>query len=332
MIDSLTPEQEKLLPVYVDKWTKIGTTTGPCNVPEVKKWISEAYKAANQKVPSFFIGPLNNPIEGAIAEYILNKYVNEEIEFEDAEDLNNRVIKEIDEILASGDLPKGKLTISNMAYGSSEYWLSYYDYIQEVLELDLSVVTPLINLAKSNCGWWTPLEDIAIFQHPPLEIHRDEQGRLHNSNGPAIKFRGNYDINDVYSVHGVRVPKNVVLRDFTANDIESETNAEVRRVMIELYGQERYLIETNAKLIHTDDFGSLYVKELDGDEDIMMVKVVNSTQEPDGTYKDYWIRVDPNAYGGLKTAKAAVASSFRDLNTGEMIFKTPDDYDPYIQT
>jgi hypothetical protein len=44
----------------------------------------------------------------------------------------------------------------------------------------------------------------------------------------------------------------------------------------------------------------------------MMVKVVNSTQEPDGTFKDYFIRVDPNAYGGLKTARQAIASTWRD--------------------
>ena len=65
----------------------------------------------------------------------------------------------------------------------------------------------------------------------------------------------------------------------------------------------------------------------------MMVKVVNSTIEPDGTYKDYFIRVSPNAYGGLKTARAAVASTWRNNDAERsLVFKNPEDYNPDIET
>jgi hypothetical protein len=50
-----------------------------------------------------------------------------------------------------------------------------------------------------------------------------------------------------------------------------------------------------------------------------MVKVVNSTPKPDGTYKDYFLRVPPT----VRTAREAVAWTF-DLD--------PTVYAPVLET
>lgn len=50
-----------------------------------------------------------------------------------------------------------------------------------------------------------------------------------------------------------------------------------------------------------------------------MVKVVNSTPEPDGSYKDYFLRVPPT----ITTAHEAVAWTFG---------KTAETYAPAIET
>jgi hypothetical protein len=86
-------------------------------------------------------------------------------------------------------------------------------------------------------------------------------------------------------------------------------------------------------LINTDDFGSLYCKPIADDEDLVMVKVVNSTPEPDGSYKDYFLRVHPELRPLLAnqelgdpqemTARNAVASSFGLRG---------EDYAPLVQT
>jgi hypothetical protein len=112
----------------------------------------------------------------------------------------------------------------------------------------------------------------------------------------------------VYAWHGVIVHQDVIERPETlsADMIDRCVNAEVRRVMIERYGQSRYLLESGATAVHEDDFGVLYRKELANDEPLVMVKVVNSTPEPDGTFKDYFLRVPPN----METAKQAVAWTF----------------------
>ncbi len=88
--------------------------------------------------------------------------------------------------------------------------------------------------------------------------------------------------------------------------IDAESNAEVRRVMIDRYGTERYIVDGGATEVSRDRCGILYRKALAGDEAIVMVKVRNSTPEPDGSVKDYWLRVPPD----VKTAREAVAWTF----------------------
>jgi hypothetical protein len=63
------------------------------------------------------------------------------------------------------------------------------------------------------------------------------------------------------------------------------------------------------------------------DEPLTIVKVKNSTPESDGSFKDYFIRVDPRAYRGKasKVAQAAVASTWRDED-GELFFENYEDY------
>jgi hypothetical protein len=136
-------------------------------------------------------------------------------------------------------------------------------------------------------------------------LQRDEGGRLHSVAGPAVAYPDGWKI---YAVHGVRVPEYVIERphELTTQKIFDEGNAEVRRVMLERFGEERFLLESNTRPVHSDEFGTLYFRPLDNDEPLVMVKVKNSTMEPDGTFKDYFLRVPPT----VKTAREAVAWTF----------------------
>jgi hypothetical protein len=152
----------------------------------------------------------------------------------------------------------------------------------------------------------------------PTMVKVDESNRLHSAFGPAFVW-----LDDVhhYYWHGVRVESYVVDHPerITVADIEAETNAEVRRVKIERIGQVRYLLDSGAREVHRDDYGTLYRKEVPGNEPLVMVKVVNATPEPDGSFKDYFLRVPPT----MQTAREAVAWTFG---------KTPDDYEPGQET
>src|SRR4029077_16694720 len=113
----------------------------------------------------------------------------------------------------------------------------------------------------------------------------------------------------------------------TVAKIDGETNAEIRRVMIERYcfghevsGAGAYLRDAGAKrLDHDEQFGTLWRREVIGDEPIVMVEVINRSPEPDGHFRHYFLRVPPDIAG----SHAAVAWTFG---------KTPKTYHPLIES
>lgn len=152
-------------------------------------------------------------------------------------------------------------------------------------------------------GWWAPFHDICILCDNPTVLRIDDRLRLHNDAGPALVFGGISS----HAIHGVVVPPTVIEGKFNSADIDKEHNAEVRRVMLEKYGLERYLHETEAEEVHRDETGILYRKFFsDIEEPLTMVLVKNSTPEPDGTRRQYVLRVPPN----METARQAVAWTF----------------------
>lgn len=104
----------------------------------------------------------------------------------------------------------------------------------------------------------------------------------------------------------------------TSTEILGEDNLEVRRAMLEIAGYERVL--DAAKKVADDSFGELFHIPQDEDEDIWLVGVTDPS-----TDRRYLLRCDPNAYGGLRSARAAVASTWRNPD-GSLVFERPEDY------
>ena len=91
-----------------------------------------------------------------------------------------------------------------------------------------------------------------------------------------------------------------------AQRILEEPNAEVRRVMLERFGCDRFVKDLGLKAKQQDEFGTLYRMAIRDDEPLVMVEVVNSTPERDGSLKKYMLRVPPN----VTTARAGIAWTF----------------------
>jgi hypothetical protein len=159
---------------------------------------------------------------------------------------------------------------------------------------------------------------VAFACKNPLAINLDERSQLHSYTQPALEFLDGYRF---YAWQGVAVPENLVLspEQLTTSLIEDTRNMELRRVLVERYGAAQFLVDSGATLIAQDECGSLFSKAMPGDEALVMVRVRNSTPEPDGTYKDYFLRVPPN----MTTPREAVAWTF-GLST--------DEYAPAVQT
>src|SRR5574341_849905 len=160
-----------------------------------------------------------------------------------------------------------------------------------------------LTLSRS-CGWWHPYRGVVFVCERPARQAVDGQGRLHHETGPALLCRDGWP---VYAWHGVRVSADVIERPdtITPSTIQAEANAEVRRVMIERMGWERWLVASGAQPVHRDRFGDLYQTELNGAR-IGVAIVTNSTPEPSGEHKRYPLLV-PLEH---ETAHGAIASTF----------------------
>ncbi|WP_245873527.1 DUF6745 domain-containing protein [Streptomyces phaeoluteigriseus] len=166
---------------------------------------------------------------------------------------------------------------------------------------------PLDGLAAvcRNAGWWWPFARVAVVCERPVALHRDEAGRLDRGDGPALAYPDGFAL---YAWRGMPVPAAFLaeLTALTPDRIRAEENAELRRVMLEHYGYDRYLADSGARPLHRDETGTLWRIDLDGDEPVVMVEVLNSTPEPDGTRRTYWLRVPPST----RTAREGVAWTF----------------------
>ena len=124
---------------------------------------------------------------------------------------------------------------------------------------------PLLCAFLDGCWllFWTA--DVLYWVAKPI-VHVDRGNgnrRLHNDSGPALES----DVENLYFLNGVAVPAFVVVRPdwITVKHIRDEKNAEVRRVMIERMGWDKFCSEAKLKVIHTDtltaNFPALPVSE-----------------------------------------------------------------------
>lgn len=99
--------------------------------------------------------------------------------------------------------------------------------------------------------WWMPCERVALILERHTALHLDEHGRLHSESGMACEYSDGWG---VYAWHGLLVPEWIVRQPekITVPAIQQEINAEIRRVMLERFGLDRFLRESDATLIHRD--------------------------------------------------------------------------------
>jgi len=149
--------------------------------------------------------------------------------------------------------------------------------------------------------WITATQVIAV-ERPTMRLLDD---RLHCADGPAVAWPTGARY---YFWRGIQVAEPIIMQPeaLTAQRAVAERNAEVRRIIIERIGHERFLLESKATPIHQDETGSLYRVPVMDDEPIVLVHVTNATTEPDGSLKRYVLRVPPT----MQRARQAVAWTF----------------------
>jgi hypothetical protein len=199
-------------------------------------------------------------------------------------------------------------------------YAAYLSFFRHVAQLNLPVYKQWqhFEAAAIHGGPRLMHAEFCLISDRPCVLTVDADRRPHNETGPFCAWR---DGTRLYAWHGTYVPEWLIEHPerITPQHIYQEANVEVRRVMLERYGFERFVADSGAQPISVDTYGTLYRIELPDDEPLVMVKVRNSTPEPDGSFRDYTLRVPPET----QTAHAAVAWSFG---------LTPPEYAPSLET
>ncbi|WP_432042445.1 DUF6745 domain-containing protein [Streptomyces cadmiisoli] len=319
----------KLTPLSTDDWRAVAAATGAADRAAAEAGVRLAYRAAGLAEPRRVLWAESPCAAVALLQTAgnLGRSVREEVRtgpweaeraraheelgpagyaalwsatggrlWEPTRALTDRIRAGIVEEL--GDDPKLRLLLLDAVLGQHDAaWLA-------ALAGRGTALDGLAEVAR-HASWWWPYEETVVICERPVELHRDEAGRLDRGDGPALAFPDGFAL---YAWRGMPVPADFLagLADLTPDRIRAEENAELRRVMLEFYGYDRYLADSGAEPVHRDETGVLWRIALDGDEDVAMVEVVNSTAEPDGTFRTYWLRVPP----GTRTAREGVAWTF----------------------
>jgi hypothetical protein len=189
------------------------------------------------------------------------------------------------------------LTVGGQFWVGGYYWgsPSYVSFFTDVCGLELSAdiasrATAYRATAESVCWWW-PHKDFVVACERPHTIALDPQGRIHSLSGPAVGWRGW----GVYAVHGIRVPSWVIEDParLTVEAIHAEDNAEVRRVMIELYGMSRYVRDAGFEVVDADMDPIGQPRRLLRKGDVLVVELTNSTEDADKTRRVYHVPCHP---------------------------------------
>lgn len=264
-IEKLTAEQEAQLAVYRDKWIAIGMSTDRVDPERATEAVKLLYSCGDLKAPEKILFA-NGPRHAK-------------------ELLGNRSVTE------------------SCVYGNHEAaWLSFYDYMQNVLGVDFNGKLDGLWAAARECGWISCYDTLAVVQDRPLHIKMDEENRLHGEDGPAILYADGFT---VYAWHGVRIPAEWIedRASLKASVALTWENMEQRRAACEIVGWVNILKELNATVIDEDEdpmIGTLLEVDIPDIGREKFLKVLC------GTGREFAIPVPPDS----KTALAANAWSY----------------------
>ena len=242
-----------------DLWIKRAMRTDPIELVKITDAIKRLYAAANLKEPRVIIVPSPRimAFSGGFSAAIwwLRKNPNNPFMYAATDDAT---------IAATRDaLVQFFLSCSKRWYecyqGGNMWagWTSYVQAMRDVLNLKLPIFEKYQAWEDAAIygGFRWMHEEFCIVSDFPEVLKKDDQNRPHCDNGPSHRWRDGWEI---YFIHGVKVNRQIVMHPetITIDQVRQEKNAEVRRVMIERMGWDKFCSQAKLKVIHTDTLTS----------------------------------------------------------------------------
>lgn len=300
-ITSLSQEQIDRIPEWTEKWIKIGLSTEPADFDRAEEAVLKCYDLIGEPRPKTVIRA-SSPwaaIKDGCKEAVR---------------------------LANKGKPGTEEQVKNYIknnwhnYRGAQLWASWFAYVSYFRDVCEWENPSLANFAldeeiglTSGFVWWD--NEVVAISDRPLKVSRDNGNRLHAEDGMALEYRDGWGI---YSWHGYRIPASHhwIITDkskITADKIEHETNAELRRIMLEIHGYDKYLSERDAKVVSEDEIHGQPRRLLEftvAGEPVRVVEVINGSVEPDGTRRKFILGCVRQNGAFPKTPHEAIAWSY----------------------
>ena len=152
-------------------------------------------------------------------------------------------------------------SLNRSCYGLHDAsWLAFYQYFQEVVEVDCSKLEGLWDCAKEG-GWFIPFRNFVIISPKPLVVKTRPNTRgtlvLHADGEPALYYCDDFKI---YANDGVRIPEKygaVPVAKWEPRWIIEEKNVDIRAKLLKGIGYERFLEAVSAEVVHKQEIYGL---------------------------------------------------------------------------
>jgi len=196
-------------------------------------------------------------------------------------------------------------------YGSLYGW---FDFCVSELQVKSSPIGKICQAIQEHCGGVYASPEVCLVYDRPCKLSFDTQGHLHAEGEPAIQYTDGFC---VYAYRGVRIPEQygkVLPKDWKSEWLLSETNAELRRVLIQGIGYERICQELQAVEIDTWKEYTLLEIELEVDvEPVYLLKMLCPS-----TGRIHALRVPPD----MTSARTAICWVNGDIDPEEFATQT----------
>ena len=286
-LESLTKEQEDLIPIIRQEWLDLFfKNKGNLNKSLFEQQIEWLYKRLN--LPKPFIWYCDSPIMCQIILNVLKNNFNIRANIGDnirdniganigdniwaniGDNIRDNIWANIrDNIWANiganiGDnIRDNKLiyeSFSSCGNVSDFGWVAFYDYFRKLnyFKFDWSDFLSFQQLLKSGVYDFVAFRNFLIVSSCPIETHRDQNNRLHNINGASVVFKDEYS---VFAIHGRILPSWIWIdkEKITKEQFVLTKNAEIRGGIYAVLGEKKIMellecLEIDKQLIqHQND-------------------------------------------------------------------------------
>jgi hypothetical protein len=204
------------------------------------------------------ITSMENPLQNAELTAMFRKEIEANIDYPAIRDsVQRQVIPNLTNLFLPTAIFRGQQYAQTAYYQAmSELGMPFVGYHKNLISLWQQM--------NKACHWWFPYKNVLLLSDRPSGLHVDERGRPHNPKGAAIEYRDGWK---VYAWKGILIPKNIVEspEKLTVSDIIGENNTEIRRAMVDVFGIDRFVVESHSKqLDQQGEYELLEVPYLDG--------------------------------------------------------------------